>query len=177
MRQLGVRLVMVGNDEIDPEVSCARGRLRGADAAVDGNYQLHAVLVQAIDRGRLQAVAVAETLGEKVHDVSAEHFERTAENHCRRHAIDVVVTMNDDTLFRGNRGENALDRGAHVGQSHRVVKIFQPRRQKPARILQAAEAADAEQPRRHGRHAKLPREPFGRTLVARDGLPDTLSLH
>ena len=106
--------------------------------------------VQAIDRGRLQAVAVAEPLGEKVHDISAQHLQRPAENHRRRHAINVVVTVNDDTVLRGNRGQNAIDRGPHVGQPHRVVKIFQPRRQKPACILQVAEAADAEQPRGHG---------------------------
>ena len=57
-RQLGVGLVMVGDDQIDAELAGATRRLGAADAAVDRDDQRHAVRVQPIDRRRLQAVAV-----------------------------------------------------------------------------------------------------------------------
>ena len=53
----------------------ARG-LDAADAAVDRDHQPHALGVQAIERGRLQAVAVAQPLGDEVRDVGAQQLER-----------------------------------------------------------------------------------------------------
>ena len=49
-RQLGVRLVMVGDDQIDAELARAPRRVGAADAAVDRDDQRHAVGVQPLDR-------------------------------------------------------------------------------------------------------------------------------
>ena len=58
-RQLVVRLVMVGDDQVDAELARAPRRFGAANAAVDRDDQLHAFGVQPIDRAGLQAVAVA----------------------------------------------------------------------------------------------------------------------
>ena len=58
-RQLGVGLVVVGDDQIDAELARAPRRLGAADAAVDRDDQRDAVGVQPLDRRRLQPVAVA----------------------------------------------------------------------------------------------------------------------
>ena len=57
-RQLGVRLVVVGDDQIDAELARAPRRVGAADAAIDRDDERHAVGVQPLDRRRLQAVAV-----------------------------------------------------------------------------------------------------------------------
>ena len=57
-RQLGVGLVMVGDDQIDAELARAARGLGAADAAVDRDDERDAVGVQPIDGRRLQAVPV-----------------------------------------------------------------------------------------------------------------------
>ena len=109
-RQLVVRLVVVGDDQVDAELARAPRGLDAADAAVDRDDQRHAVGVQPIDRRRLQAVAVAQPLGDEVHDVAAEHLERAAEDHGRGDAVDVVVAVNRDALAAGDGLLEPLDR-------------------------------------------------------------------
>ena len=57
-RQLGVGLVVVGDDQIDAELARAARRVGAADAAVHRDDERDAVGVQPVDRRRLQAVAV-----------------------------------------------------------------------------------------------------------------------
>ena len=51
--------------------------------------------------GGLEAVPVAQPLGDEVHDFSAEHLERPAQDDGRRDAVDVVVAVNRDALAGG----------------------------------------------------------------------------
>ena len=75
-RQRRARLVVVGDDEVEPELARAQRRFHAADAAVDRDDQLRALGVQPIDRGGLQAVAVLQALGDEVADVAAQQLER-----------------------------------------------------------------------------------------------------
>ena len=102
-RQLGVRLVVVGDDQIDAELARAARRLGAADAAVDRDDQRDAVGVQPLDRRRLQPVAVLQPLGDEVDDVAAEQLERAAQDHRRRDAVDVVVAVDRDPLLARDR--------------------------------------------------------------------------
>ncbi len=70
-RQLGVRLVVVGDDQIDAELAGAPRGVGAADAAVHRHDQRDALGVQPLDRRRLQAVAVAQPLGDEVRSTSA----------------------------------------------------------------------------------------------------------
>ena len=58
LRQLGVGLVMIGDDQIETERPRPRRRLDAADAAVHRDDECHAERVKTLDRGRLQAIAV-----------------------------------------------------------------------------------------------------------------------
>ena len=83
----------------------SRARSRGgaaADAAVDRDDDARAGGVQAIDVGRLQAVAVAQPLRQEVRDVAAEELERPAQDHRRGDAVDVVVAVDGDALLAGD---------------------------------------------------------------------------
>ena len=97
-RQLRVRLVMIGDDQIDAELARAPRRLGAADAAIHRHDQRDAVGVQPLDRRRLQAVAVLQPLRDEVDDVGAEQLERAAQDHGRRDAVDVVVAVDRDPL-------------------------------------------------------------------------------
>ena len=81
-----------------PSSRARRAASVAADAAVDRDDERHAVGVQPLDCGRLQAVAVAQPLGDEVDDVAAEHLERAAQDHGGRDAVDVVVAVNGDAL-------------------------------------------------------------------------------
>ena len=89
---------MVRDDQIDAELARPLRGLGAANAAVHRNDQLHALRVKAIDRGGLQAIAVAVPVGDEVHDVAAEHLERPAQDNGRGDAVDVVVAVNRDAL-------------------------------------------------------------------------------
>ena len=102
-RQLGVGLVVVGDDQVDAELARAPRRLGAADAAVDRHDQRHAVGVQPLDRRRLQAVAVPQPLRDEVDDVAAEHLERAAQDDRRGDAVDVVVAVDGDPLAPRDR--------------------------------------------------------------------------
>ena len=121
IRQLGVRLVMVGDDQIDAELTRPARRLRRADAAVDRDDQLHAFGVQAIDRAGLQAVAVGQPFGNEMADVGAEQLERAPQNHRRGDAVDVVVAVDGDALAIGDRGQQPIDGAFEAGQLQRIV--------------------------------------------------------
>ena len=100
--QLDVGLVVVGDDEIDAELAgAARGR-GAADAAVHRDDDPRAIRLQAIEGGRLQAVAVAQPLGDEMHDIGAEQLERPPQDDGRRDAVHVVVAVDGNALARGN---------------------------------------------------------------------------
>ena len=166
-RQRRVRLVMVGDDQIDAELAGAARRLDAADAAIDGDHEHDAVGVQPFDRGRLQAVAVAQPLRDEVHDVSAEHLERAPQNHRRRDPVDVVVPMDCDPLPPRDGAHDAIDRHAHVREGHWIVEVIERRVQKASRDLRIREAALTQQPRHNRRHVDRGGEPRSRRVVAR----------
>ena len=145
-----VGLVVVGDDQIDAELARAPRRIGAADAAVDRDDQRHALGVQPIDRRRLQAVAVAQPLGDEVDDVAAEHLERAPQDHGRRDAVDVVVAVDGDALLARERLLEALDRAVHVGEPERIVELIERRVQEPRRV-----ARDRRSPRRHSSRATV----------------------
>ncbi len=118
---------MVRDDEIHPELTGPPSRLGAANAAVHRNHQRDALGVQAIDRGRLQAVAVAQPLRDEVHDVAADELQRAPEDDRRCDAVDVVIAVDRDPLLARHPRHDAIDGDAHVGERHRVVQMIERR--------------------------------------------------
>ena len=145
-RQLGIRLVVIRDDQIDAELARALRRLDAANAAVDRDDERHAVGLQAIERLGLQPVAVLDAVGKEVDDVGAEQLERAAKNDGRRDAVAVVVAMNGDALFPLDRRENPIDRRRHVREPERIVQMIERRAaeiaaRSPARRFRESPAA------------------------------------
>jgi hypothetical protein len=169
--QRRVGLVMIRDDQIDPELAGAQRRLRAADAAVDRDDQRDAAGVQPFDRHRLQPVAVAQAFGDEVHDVGAEQFERAPQNDRRGHAVDVVVAMDRDPLASRDRAEDAIDRRPHPRQRHRIVQLIERRVQKPRCRLRVRQTALTQEPRHNRRDANRRREGVRGGHIARQGVP------
>ena len=142
---------MVGDDQIHAELARALRGVGAANPAVHRDHEAHAVGVQPLDRRGLQAVPVAEPLGQKVHDVAAEELQRAAQDHRGRDAVDVVVAVNRNPLVVRHRREHTIDRHAHSGERHRIVELVERRIEKPERAFGIGEAALAEEPRDDGR--------------------------
>jgi hypothetical protein len=90
-------------------------------------------------------------------------------------AIDVVVAVDRHPILARNRAEDALDRRQHVVQGKRVVRSSSDG-DRNARASDGRRAANAQQPRGHGRDLQLA-STSSRRLVARLLLPDLGSLH
>ncbi len=71
---------------------------------------------------RLEAVSVAQPFGDEMHDVGAKQLERAAQDDGRRDAVDIVVAVDRNAFLAGNRRHDAVDRHAHVGEQHRIVR-------------------------------------------------------
>ena len=158
----------------------SRARSRGgaaADAAVDRDDDARAGGVQAIDVGRLQAVAVAQALRQEVRDVAAEQLERAAQDHRRRDAVDVVVAVDRDPLLARDRGQQALDRrrrgrsaGTDRGDDRATARGSGAA---ASGVVDAALAQQAGDDRRHVERRGQRRDV--RVAIARVGLPARLA--
>jgi len=114
-RQRRSRLVMIRDDEINLQLGGTPRRFDPPDSAIDRDHQLHTVGVQPIERLGLQAIPIAQPFGNEMDNSGAEQLERPAQDHRRRDAIDVVITMNRDLLFALNCREDPLHRRRHIG--------------------------------------------------------------
>ena len=155
-RQLAVGLVVIGDDQIDAEFAGAKRRIGAADAAVHRHDQRDAIGVQPFDRGRLQPIAVLQSLRDEVRDVGAEQLERAAQDDGGRNAIDIVVAVDRDPFLACDRGHDPIDRDAHIGKAHRIVQMIERRIQEPARLFRIGEAALAQQSRDDRRYDRAP---------------------
>ena len=111
----------------------------------------HAFGVQPLDRRRLQAVAVPQALRDEVHDVAAEHFERAAQDHGRRDAVDVVVAVDGDAFTRARwraRAARRLHACRRAGRDRGDDRATGARNR--AASLGLGQAAHAQQPRDDG---------------------------
>ena len=160
-RQLGVGLVMVGDDQIDAVFAGATCGVGAANAAVDRDDQRDAVGMQPIDGRRLQAVPILDPFGEEVHDVGAEQLERPAKDHRGGDAVHVVVAVDRDPLPPADSRENPIDRRPHVGQRHRIVKMIDRGVQEAVRQFRVAQAALAQQASDHRRNTERRRQAVG----------------
>ncbi len=90
--------MVIRDDQVESELARAPRRFGAANAAVDRHDHVHAFGVQPLERRRLQAVAVAQPLGNEVDDLRAEQLQRAAQNHRRGDAVDVVVAVHGNAL-------------------------------------------------------------------------------
>ncbi len=171
-RQLGLRFVVVGDDEVDAELAGTARRLGAPDATVHRHDHAHAVGVQPLHRRGLQAVAVPHPFGDEVRDVTSEQFQRATQDDRRGHAVDVVVAVDRDPLPALERGAQPIDRGPHVGEAIRVVQLGELRIEEPVGRLGVGMPPMPEKARDDRRHVERDGQRLRGRLVTHDGVPD-----
>ena len=165
---------MIRDDQIEPERAGCAARLDASDAAVDRDDQMHPLGCEAIERRRLQSIAIPQTLGDEMDDVSAKQFERASQNNRGGDAVDVVIAVNGDALAFGDRGKDAIDRDVPC-RSARTDRANRPAKGSgtggPPRVLRArGSTAIAPWSMRSELLCQDVRPP----VVAGMGLPDTV---
>ena len=133
-RQRVGRPVVIGDDDVDPELRGAGHRVDGRDAAVDRDEQANAVARQPLDRLDGQAVALVEPAREMRLDLGAEPAQHRHGKRGRADAVRVVVAVDADRLAGRDRALEAHARGGHVAQKHRIVRRAVLVEERPRRI-------------------------------------------
>ena len=149
--------VMVGHDDVEPELARPRDRLGCRDAAVDGQQQPGAGQRERIDARNGHAVAVLEAVRQEGLDLGAQQAQHLDAERRRAHAVDVVVAVHDDAAAGGDR---ALDERAgvlHVAQRERVVQRTVAVQERP-RDAGLGQTAPDQHLRRDALDAELGRE-------------------
>ncbi len=171
-RQVGAGLVVVGDDEIDPELARAHCRFVSPDAAVHRDDHRGTFRVQPIDRRRLQPVAVLQAVGDEVADIAAQHLHRPPKDDGRGDAVDIVVAVDDDALAGGECPLEAGDGRLQPRQAHGIVEMVEGWPKESAGVVGIGQSALDQQACDDRLQAERPRQPFGRRLVGCGRLPD-----
>ena len=121
----GAEAVVVGDDQIDPQLA-GHVRLGGAcDPAVDGDHELCPLRRQAAERLGVEAVALLEAVGHIPFRRRPEGLE-TAEEDCRgAHAVGVVIAVDHDPRAVACGGEDPLGGGRHAGEQFGITEILE----------------------------------------------------
>ena len=100
VRQRLLALVVIGNAQIDAEAFAVFRLLDGGDAAVNGDDELRALLVERADGELVQPIALLQPAGD-VGDAAVEPAlpaEKVRQQRGRGDAVHIVVAEHDDLL-------------------------------------------------------------------------------
>ncbi len=101
---------MVGNDQCDTELTCARRSRNSGNATVDGDDQLRRFRMEALHRLDRQTVALVETAGDKRRHVGTERSQSFAQHGRCADTIRIVIAVDHDALPGSNRSLDQRDR-------------------------------------------------------------------
>ena len=134
-RQRGVRLVMIGDDEIEPKLARPGGRGRTPDTAVDRDDDADLLSRESLDTGWLEPVPIRDPVRNEMHDVSAEQLQHSPEDHRRCHAVDIVVAVHGDTFLAVNGAQQPVDRQREIRELEGVVQVVERGLEEALRIV------------------------------------------
>ena len=119
----GLEQMVVGDDEVEAEAAGGFCFSEGAHAGVDGDDEAHAVGIGGFKDAGLQAVALAEAMGDVKAGIAAEHFDGGLEQDDCGGAVDVVVAVEQDGLAGGDGVLEALDGSGHAEHEKGIVEV------------------------------------------------------
>ena len=173
IRQLVARTMVIGDDDVEAELSCAPDLFDGSDAAVDGQDEPAPLLREPLQRLAADAVALVEAARQMPLDVRAELPQQEDCEHGRADPVNVVVAVDADPLAGGDRRAYPLDGNGHVAQEGGIVQGLFAGQEGP-RHLGVAVAAPDEHACRDLAEAELLREAARLPVRARTDSPDAL---
>ena len=113
--------MVVGDDDVQPELAGARDLGDSRDPTVDGDHEVDTVGGELLDGLEREPIALVEPARQAPLDAGAELLEDQDADRGGGDAVDVVVAVHADPLTRVDRGADSLDRGGHVAERERVV--------------------------------------------------------
>jgi hypothetical protein len=140
--QLVTGTVVVGHDDLQPELARPANLVDRGDPAVDRQDETAALVGEAFERVAADAVALVEPARQMPLHVGAELSQDEHREHRRADAVDVVVAVHADALAVRDRGADPVDRGAHVSDQQRVVQRLLAGEKRPRRFGVAVSAPD-----------------------------------
>ena len=158
---------MIGHEQIDAERLRPRRRRVTSDAAVDGDDDTPSLGMQAVDRLRLQTIAVGQALGDVMRDIGAQPFQCAPHHNGGADAIGVVVAVHRDWFVPVDGLLQPIDRTVEIGQRRRIMQVIETGMEKTLGGGQIGNTALHEQSRHRRMDRQLPLNPFRRRRVAR----------
>src|SRR5262249_1281668 len=149
-RQRRLKLVVVGNDQVQSEAARFLCLLDAADAAIHRDDERRAAEPYLLQSLGIKTVALVQAVRYVEVAGAAHQAQSLPKNRRPGKAVDVVISVNADPLALLNRPPHALGRVWHTRQQRRVVEPFERRRQETLRISRLANAA-IDQELRHNR--------------------------
>jgi hypothetical protein len=143
-------MVVVGDDEVDPERTRQRRFADRGDAAVDRDDDARSVRGELAQRLLVEAVALLVAVRDVRTDHDTELPEGAHEDRRTGDAVHVVVPIDDDALASRERTTEPLDRAVQV--EHRRAVALGPRRDEISH-LRELDPARGEDPRDERRDA------------------------
>ena len=138
-------LVMIGDDELDTQLLGGERFACAGDAAVDGNDERGAGILELRERFVADAVSVVEPAGQVIADIAAEQLEAAIDERGGGHAVGVVIAVDDDAAAGFDCAKNAIDRLRNARQLVGIAQAAEPRIEKTAGLIGVGDAAGQEQ--------------------------------
>ena len=113
---LGRNGVVVGNDHLQPQSLSALQGFAGADAVVDSDQQLDALLSQPLHHGGIEAIALALAAGNGRLGLGPQTTQHPHQQSGAGHAIGVVITAHRQGLAFTAGLQQALHRTLQIGE-------------------------------------------------------------
>ena len=157
--------VVVRHDEVHTQRSRKVGFFQRRDAVVHRDDELTALVVDGLHGVFRKAVAVALAAGQHTLDVCAHPLEVLVQQGRGRHAVYIIVAVNNDGLFFVDGFKDAGTGFVHVRQEHGVAQLFLARQQRQ-RLGGVGDAARSQDARQQARFLLLCRQRGGVFLLA-----------
>ena len=161
-------LVMVDDDHVEPGGLGLLERLERLRAAIDGDRQARAALLQLDQRLARRAVALHQPVGDVDHRLGAEAAQQQHQQRRAGRAVDVIIAEDGDGLACLDRVGEPLGALVHVLEAGRVGEEIADRRLAVAGEVVALDPAGEQQlvDQRVGRQPGLARPPPAPRLAA-----------
>ncbi len=141
-RRIAVRLMMVGNDQVDIALPGDRRRLDRRDAAIDRHDQLGAVIDNLPQRLGVEAVSFVDAMRNVGVHLTAEERDGMPEDAGGGDAVNVVIAVNDDFLAVADGPGDPCRRGGQARQQRRIGQRQKAWPQKRLGVVEATRFRD-----------------------------------
>ncbi len=165
--ELGLHRVVVGDDQVEPDLAAEARLLDRRDAVVDRDDDLDPLLLGAAEAVDLETVAILHAIGDMHRDLGPERAEDVEKHGRAGVSVDVVIGVEEDRILLIDGARETFDRPFHVGEQHGVMEVGERRLEEGARRDGVAHPPLPEEARQDPRDPRLPRDGALEALLGR----------